>query len=186
MKARAKPGGVYFKFIKPNAGREAIYVAGRNGGKALVHDVGIGKLIAGTLALDPRGSRAMEDCRHPITEAGIGHLIDTLQERWAAEMKPGETHVTIQPGAKVGDRVCTMIDSTHPNRAQGYMFHKVRVYVDEELGLPIRFEAYEWPRRPGAQPELLEEYTYAHLRLNVGLRDADFDPSNEQYSFGRF
>jgi hypothetical protein len=186
MKARTKPLGVYFKFVKPNAGREAIYVAGRNGGKAVVHDVGLGKLIAGTLALDPLGSRAMEDCRHPITEAGIGHLIETLAERWGAEMQSGETHVTVQPGVMVGDRACTLIDSTHPKRAPGYMFHKVRVYFDQEHGLPIRFEAYAWPRRPGAQPELLEEYTYANLKLNAGLREADFDPANKQYSFGRF
>jgi hypothetical protein len=186
MKARTKPMSIYFKFVKPNAGREAIYVVGRNGGKVVVHDVGIGKLIAGTLHLDPRGSRAMEDCRHPVTEAGIGNLIETVAERWAAEMRHGETQVVVQPGAKVGDRVCTMIESAHPNRSPAYMFHKVRVYIDHELGLPIRFEAYDWPRKPGGPTELLEEYTYANLKVNVGLRESEFDPSNAQYSFGRF
>lgn len=186
MKARTKPMGIYFKFVKPNAGREAIYVAGRNGGKVVVHDVGIGKLIAGTLHLDPRGSRAMEDCRHPVTEAGIGNLIDTLTERWAIEMKHGETQVVVQPGAKVGDRLCTMIESAHPRKGPDFMFHKVRVYIDQELGLPIRFEAYDWPRKPGGPTDLMEEYTYAGLKVNVGLRDAEFDPSNQQYSFGRF
>jgi hypothetical protein len=186
MKSRTKPFSVYFKFAQPNKGREAIYVAGRHGGKAMVHDVGIGKLIAGTLALDPRGSRAMEDCRHPITEAGIGHLIDTVAERWGAEMKQGETLVAIHHGAKVGNRACTMIESKHPQKAPNYMFHMVRLYVDDELGLPIRFEAYDWPRRRGIAPELVEEYTYANLRTNVGLRESDFDPSNAQYSFGHF
>jgi hypothetical protein len=186
MKFRTKPSSVYVKFVRPNAGREAIFVAGRHGNKALVHDVGLGKLVAGTLALDPRGSRAMEDCRHPITEAGLGHLIEMLSTRWGIEMKPGETKVTVEPGMRVGQRSCTMIESAHPKRAPGYMFAMVRVYFDNELGLPIRFEAYDWPRRPGQPPELLEEYTYANLRLNVGLREADFDPSNESYSFGRF
>ncbi len=71
MKARTSPSSIYFKFRSPNKGREAIYVVGRNNGKVLAHDVGIGKFLAGTLSLDPRGSMAMEDCRHPITEAGI-------------------------------------------------------------------------------------------------------------------
>ena len=35
MKARTRPQSIYFKFVRPNAGREAIYVAGRNGGRAI-------------------------------------------------------------------------------------------------------------------------------------------------------
>lgn len=186
MKARTRPQSIYFKFVKPHAGREAIYVAGRNGGNAVVHDVGLGKLLAGTLELDPRGERAMEDNRHPITEAGLGHLIETVHERWNAELKPGESRVTIAPNTRVGDRLCTMIESVHPQRGPQYMFHKVKLYFDQENGLPIRFEAYDWPRRPGAAAELLEEYTYHNLRLNHGLSQHDFDPSNPQYSFGRF
>ena len=186
MKARTRPMSVYFKFAKPHAGREAIYVAGRNGGKVLVHDVGLGKLLAGTLAIEPRSARAMEDNRHPVTEAGLGHLLTTLEERWGAEMRPGETHVVIHTGAKVGNRTCTMVESTHPRKAPAFLFHKVKIYFDDENGLPVRFESYDWPRRPGAAPDLLEEYTYANLRTNVGLRESDFDASNAQYSFGRF
>jgi hypothetical protein len=186
MKARTRPASIYFKFARPNAGREAIYVAGRNGGNVVVHDVGLGKLIAGTLNLDPRSDRAMEDNRHPITEAGLGHLIETVSWRWGAEMKHGETRVKITPNTRVDGRACTMIESVHPQRHANYLFHKVRLFVDAEHGLPIRFEAYDWPRRAGQKAELIEEYTYAKLRLNVGLSERDFDPSNEQYSFGRF
>jgi hypothetical protein len=186
LKARTRPQSIYLKFVKPNAGREAIYVAGRHKGKALVHDVGIGKLLAGTLALDPKGEMAMEDCRHPITEAGIGHLIDELSTRWSAEMKHGETVVTFHPAARVGLRSCTMIESTHPLKQPGYLFHTVKVYIDQENRLPIRFEGYDWPRRPGEVPELMEEYTYHNLKINTGLTEHEFDPKNKQYSFGRF
>lgn len=186
MKVRARPLSVYFKFQQPYTGREAIYVAGKNRGHVLAHDVGIGKLVAGTLDLDPRGSRAMEECLHPITEAGIGHLIDTVYERWMAEMSPAGSQVTLYPSAHVGQRDCLMIDSTHPKREKRFMFYKVKLYVDKELGLPIRYEAYDWPRRPGDQGELVEEYTYMNLRLNVGLREYDFDTANKGYSFGRF
>ncbi|MBX6315170.1 MAG: DUF1571 domain-containing protein [Isosphaeraceae bacterium] len=187
MKVRARPLSIYVKFQrpKPKAGREGIWVSGRNGGKVIVHDVGLGKLLAGTLHVDPRSEMAMEDCRHPITEAGIGYLIDTLSAGWARELQPGETRVTIHQNAQVGNRPCTLIESTHPQRQPGFTFHRVRVYIDHEHNLPIRFEAYDWPRRPGVAPELLEEYTYQDLRLNTGLRDLDFDPRNEQYSFGR-
>jgi hypothetical protein len=60
------------------------------------------------------------------------------------------------------------------------------ISIDKELNLPIRFEAYDWPARPGHEPLLMEEYTYSNLRLNVGLKERDFDPNNTQYSYGRF
>jgi len=186
MKARTKPLSIYFKFRTPNAGREAIYVEGRNRGKAIVHDVGFGKFVAGTLHLDPRGRRAMDGNRHPITEAGIGNLIDKLIAGWDREMNARDSVVTIKPGMLVNKRPCTMIISSHPRRSREFTFHEVRVYIDHEHGLPIRFEAYGWPRRPGEKPPLLEEYTYIDLKLNPGLTNRDFDPSNKAYSFGRF
>lgn len=186
MKARTSPTSIYFKFQKPNKGREAIYVAGRNSGKVLAHDVGIGKLIAGTMNLDPRGTMAMEECRHPITEAGIGALIDTVAKHWNAELKPGESQVAFDDSMRIGQHDCTMIESVHPLPHPNYLFHKVRLYIDREHGLPIRFEAYDWPKKPGAEPELMEEYTYLDLKTNVGLSNRDFDPSNTAYSFGRF
>jgi hypothetical protein len=35
-----------------------------------------------------------------------------------------------------------------------------------ELNLPVRFDAYDWPKAPGEQPELAEEYTYLDVKLN--------------------
>lgn len=186
MKARTSPQSVYFKFRQPNAGREAIYVHGRNGGKAIVHDVGIGRLVAGSLHLDPRSRRAMDGNRHPITDAGIGFMTDTLLEGWHREMNPLDTVVTIREGVLVNKRPSTMIVCNHPRRAPHFVFHEVRLYIDDEFGLPIRFEAYDFPQRVGETPPLVEEYTYTDLRLNVGLSDYDFDPSNKAYSFGRF
>lgn len=186
MKSRTKPQSVYFKFQQPNKGREAIYVAGRHGGKILAHDVGWGKLLAGTMTLDPKGSMAMDENRHPVTEAGIGALIETVAHRWGIELTPGESRVTIQPSVRVGQHSCRMIESVHPAKAPEFLFHMVKLYIDHEHGLPIRFEAYDWPKHTGAAPELVEEYTYLNLRVNVGLRDRDFDVANPQYSYGRF
>ncbi len=186
VKARTKPSSLYFKFIQPNAGREAIYIHGQNNNKIIAHDVGLGRVVAGTMHLDPKGGMAMEENRHPVTEAGLGSMIDTVKERWDSELHPGESIVTFHPHAKVGDRPCLMVETTHPRPGPDFLFHKVKFYVDKELGLPIRFEAYDWPKRPGAEPELIEEYTYMSLRVNVGLKDRDFDPNNRQYSYGRF
>ncbi|MHC5542634.1 DUF1571 domain-containing protein, partial [Singulisphaera rosea] len=150
------------------------------------HDVGLGRLVAGTMKLDPLGDMAMEDNRHPVTEAGIGALIETVASRWKAELTPEESKMVFHPTSKVGSIPCTMIESIHPEKRPEFFFHVVKLYIDNEHGLPIRFEAYDWPKHPGAAPELVEEYTYMNLRVNVGLRDHDFDPANPQYSYGRF
>lgn len=186
MKVRTKPNSIYFKFHQPIQGREAIYIAGKHDSKILAHDVGLNKFLAGTLALEPTSSRAMENCRHPITEAGIGPLLDTLAKRWALELDPEETKVAFRDDMLVASRRCTMIESKHPARRPAFLHHMVRVYIDQELNLPIRFEAFDWSKREGLEPELTEEYTYTQLRVNVGLQDIDFDVSNSHYAFGRF
>ncbi len=186
MKARSKPHSIYLRFEQPAQGREAIYIEGQNKGKLLAHDVGLGRLIAGTLHLDPGGAQAMEESRHPITEAGIGRLIDTLWNRWSVELKPEDSTVELRDDMMIGDRKCTLIETIHPRPRHHLMFHKVRLFVDQELGLPIRFEGYDWPRAQGQAPQLVEEYTYTNVRLNVGLGDRDFDTANPAYAFGRF
>lgn len=186
MKVRTKPFSVYMKFHNPKAGREAIYVQGANNNKVVAHDVGVAKVLAGTLRLNPREKMAMEDNRHPITEAGIGHLIETLVDRWAVELQPGESQVTIDTHHVWGNRPCTLIVSTHPEKRPEFLFHEVKVYIDHELGLPVRFEAYDWPHDASGRPVLVEEYSYQDLIINVGLDHADFSDGNKAYSFGRF
>ena len=186
MKARSSPKSIYFRFEDPYKGREAIFVEGRNSGKILAHDVGFTKLLAGTLELEPRSPRAMEECRHPITQAGIGSLIETIAQRWAAELSPDESVVLFDCNMTIGPRRCTMIEAIHPQNRADFQFYKVRLFIDSELNLPIRFEGYDWPSEPGAPADLVEEYSYVDLKLNVGLGDLDFDTCNPQYSFGRF
>lgn len=186
LKARAAPLSFYVKCANPRAGREAIWIKGKHDGKVVAHDAGLVKVLAGTMYLDPKGGVAMEDNRHPITEAGLGNMIDTVRHRWDIELKPGATQVRFAPGMKVGDRECTMIETTHTRHDASFVFHRVRIFIDDALGLPIRLEGYDWPKHVGAAPELVEEYTYGHLKLNPGLTDRDFDPGNPSYAYGRF
>lgn len=186
MKVRNRPYSVYFRFQQPNKGREAIYVEGRNDGYVLAHDVGFTRLLAGTMRLDPNGSRAMENCRHPITRSGISNLIDTVLTRWTAELTDGESVVLFDPRMRLGSAPCLLIEAIHPEKKPNYMFHKVRLFIDSKLGIPVRFEAYDWPEAAGDAPLLLEEYAYDGIKLNPGLSESDFDAGNPGYAFGRF
>jgi hypothetical protein len=186
MKARTDPRSIYLKFEDPHKGREAIYVEGRNGGKILAHEVGFTRFLTGTLEIEPTSAQAMEENRHPITDAGIGKLIDTVDKRWSSELSSTETVMNFDPDMMIGPRKCLLIESIHPHRRPDYKFHKVRLFIDSELNLPIRFEGYDWPKEKDGAADLLEEYSYINLKVNVGLGDVDFDIANPQYCFGRF
>ena len=99
----------------------------------------------------------MENNRHPITDAGIGALIDTVCRRWAAELTPEESLVVFDPEMMIGPRRCLMIEAVHPHRQADFQFHKVRLFVDAENRLPIRFEGYDWPTEEGGPAELVED-----------------------------
>jgi hypothetical protein len=186
MKARTQPKSIYFKFVSPYTGREAIHVEGKNNGNILAHEVGITRLLAGTLEIEPNSARAMQENRHPITSAGIGAMIETICNRWDVELTPEESVVVIDENQMIDSRSCMLIESIHPRKSEQFNLHKVRLFIDKEIGLPIRFEGYDWPAEEGGEADLVEEYAFQDLKLNVGLDDVDFDAANKQYAFGRF
>ena len=71
----------------------------------------------------------------------------------------------------------------HPVPRTNFQFHRLRLFVDEQLKLPVRYEQYDWPQQPGGPPELVEEYNFMNLQINNGFTDADFDPRNPRYGF---
>lgn len=178
------PFSVYLRFLTPAQleGREVIYVDGRYNGKIIARRGGL-RMAYMTFGLDPKGELAMQDNRYPITEIGFKNLIKRLVEVANEDMQYGECEVKYYPGAKINGRVCTMAQVTHPVRRPYFRYHLARLFIDDELQLPVRYAAYDWPETPGGPPRLMEEYTYLDIKLNVGLTDRDFDYHNESYNF---
>jgi hypothetical protein len=184
LKVRHEPFSVYMYFLGPERmkGQEALYVAGKNNGNLLGHGVGIRK-IAGTVPLLPTGALAMAGQRYPITEIGMYNLTKRLVEVGEKDKNFGECEVKFYAGAKINKRRATCIQVVHPVPRRNFTFNLARIYVDEQLNLPIRYEAYDWPAAAGGKPELMEEYTYMDIKLNNGFTDADFDENNPNYGF---
>lgn len=185
-KVRHQPFSVYMYFLGPDniKGRECIYVSGNNENKLIAHEGG-GRLraILPTVKIDPHGMLAMRGQRYPITEVGFRNLTVRLIEVAEQDTKYGECDVKFFKGAKINGRVCTCLQVTHPVPRQNFRFHIARVFIDDELNLPIRYESYDWPQEQGGQPTLLEEYTYMNLKINNGFTDAHFDEQNKEYGF---
>jgi hypothetical protein len=185
IKLRQNPFSVYMYFLGPPEikGQEVIYIEGQNNGNMWAHTVGIKNTMFGTVSIKPDGPIAMRGQRYPLTELGILNLIRRLVEVAEQDIKYGECEVKFYEGAKINGRVCTCIEVVHPVPRRNFLYHIARIFVDKELNLPIRYESYDWPTAPGAAPELMEEYTYLNLKLNVGFTNADFDVNNPNYKF---
>lgn len=181
----SQPLSVYLKFVKPAAvsGREVIYVEGRNEGNLVAHEGGFKGRFLPTVNIPPTGMLAMRGQRYPLTEIGVENLIVKLIERGQRARTNPEVKCEFRKNARVQDRVCTMMQVTQPTHRPEAEFHQAQVFIDDELNLPIRYIAFDWPRQTGAEPEVIEEYNYLKLKLNVGLTDADFDPNNAEYNF---
>ncbi len=179
------PLSIYLKFLAPESleGREVLYVKGRDDDQLLVRKGGR-YLSSLTTLIDPHGPMAMADHRYPITEMGILRLIERLVEVGRAELEHGECEVAVQHDFKTKHRVCTKVEVRHPHPRKHFQYHLARIYVDNDLQLPIRFESYLWPQAGDEEPPLLEEYTYHDLKINVGLTDEDFDCDCPDYQFG--
>ena len=177
------PLSIYCRFLKPAscAGREVIWVAGQNNNKLVAHETGVIRGLV-RVNLDPEGGLAMRGNRYPIYEAGIENLVVKLIEKAERDRKAGACEVDFF-NSRVANRDCLLIKVRHDERRSPYDFHLAEVFIDRELGIPIRYAAYTWPRRAGEEPILEEEYTYTNIRLNVGLTDRDFDPDNPAYAF---
>jgi hypothetical protein len=184
LKVRHEPFSVYVHFDAPQdvRGQEVIYVAGRNNGNLLAHGVGL-KALVGTVSLDPRGAIAMQGSRHPITEIGILNFARRMIRVLESDARDPQYQVQHFAGAKVHGRSCTCMQFVHPAPGPGIPYYLARVYVDDELSVPVRGETYLWPTQRGGEPVLIQEYTYLNLRMNSGFTDRDFDVNNPQYRF---
>lgn len=176
MEVRTQPFSVHLKWLEPRSmvGQEAVYVAARNAAKMRVRGAGLLGAV-GFITLDVNDSRARRASRHNITEAGLGNLIDRFAAGWPNEVRHGGTEVHIDDFTFAG-RACTRVETIHAANPDGFfLFGRSVVFFDKETNLPVRVENYDWPKHPGEAGDLLEEYSYLDLRVNIGLDDKAFD-----------
>ena len=178
---------VALKFKKPfkvsmrwldgsNKGRLALYPFGSSGEKLLVRvPTFVGSV---TLTLDPGGSLAMRRRRHPITDVGMGRLLDFYKESVRRDPHLGEFSVEDRGEQTTFDRPTQRYFlGSRSKHTRGYDGMSAVIDVDREHRLPIYTEIFD------GNNQLVERYGYLDLRLNPGLTDADFDPKHPASGF---
>ena len=179
------PFSVYLKTLKPRkeAGREVVWTQGVNGNKLCAHETGL--LGMKRFYLDPTGWVAMQNNRYPIMDAGLENLMIKLVEKAEKAKADGQCVVTYRDNAEIMKRKCTVIELINQQRLESHDFHKAQVFIDTELNLPVRYASFDWPKVPGGEMEIIEEYTYVKVNLNPGFGDIDFSADNPAYKFPR-
>jgi hypothetical protein len=183
MKFRTKPFSVYFHYRnKSEEGRQAIYVDGKYGNNLVVKEVGI-KALAGSLSFKPDHPTVMAENRYPVTNVGIGNILEKSLKVWERESRLENVEIDVKffPNAKLKELPCEVVQLTYPKGRRDFEYSLTRVYFDKESKLPIRAERFGWPQRAGDKPPLVEDYVYTKLKINQKLTDADFDPA--RYGF---
>jgi len=171
-----RPFKVYMKWINPLQGQESLYVEGTNNNKVRAHGTGLTKLI--TVNLNPNGAMAMENSRHPITEAGLEILVKKIGSNLQRGLRAGELTSKDHGERTVYGRKTREVEGILPkDPAKGYYCYRCIVNLDVETKMPIKTQIFDW------EDQLVECYGYEHLNLNPGLSDRDFDPNNPEYHF---
>jgi hypothetical protein len=169
-----RPGRIYLRWtVGAPSGREIIFVPGRDGDRALVHEPG---LISGrfTLLMAPDHRRILAESRHPITDVGLGRLIELVASNVRRGMSRGDVQLIDHGDDGQGRR----IELSFPrDPSLGYYSWRFRATLHH--GLPVTAAVHDFDGR------LVAEYAYRDLRLNQGLTDTDFDPTNPAYGFPR-
>jgi len=180
LKFRREPFSVHFKWLGEHAhGREVLYVKGQHRNE--IHT----KLAAGDVPFAPAGKRmslAVDSAlvkaasRHPITEAGIGRLVEHLGAV-VTGMSKGDrscgtatylTQVTrsefTTPVDGIEWKVPVGYDSSLPKGGTRWMF------FDPKTRLPMVVVTHDERNHP------VEYYQYDLLQTPVKLDNDDFDP----------
>jgi hypothetical protein len=175
---------IYLHFVGPEemVDREVLWVEGTNGGKMVVRRGGT-RFEYLTLDLDPAGDAALQYSRYPASESGMIDMVRKLVDVGTADMQYGECEVQIFNDVKVDDRSCRCVQVVHPRRRSVFLFHIVRIFIADDVPIPVRYEAYSWPVGDSEDPPLIEEYTFQDIRLNVGFADAEFQRNYPAYKF---
>jgi hypothetical protein len=177
------PLHAYFLFVEPSkaAGRELIWIEGKNDGKLVAHEAGFMNLIRVNLA--PDSGLAMQGNKYPASQVGLENLLQKLIEKGTRDRQMPDCKVEVIDDLSWEDRTVKKIIVIHEKKSPLVDFHRAEILFDLNLMLPVSYSAYLWPKAGSDELPLEEQYIYHDLKVNVGLTEADFDPDNQNYNF---
>jgi Protein of unknown function (DUF1571) len=192
IKVRHKPFSVYMTWLTGDKGRELLYVEGKYDGKMLVKLGGVKGRLVPTLKLDPNGSQAMAESRHPVTNAGLLNLAKKVADYRRKDLKQkAAVKCRLFEDQVLNDRKTYCFVIEYPNAAASKVYRKSVIFVDKEWLVPVCVQNFGWPDGSAVEAAkldketLLEDYRFSSIHLDQKLADSHFDRYNEKYRLRR-
>ena len=176
IKVRVNPVGVYARFARPeaSAGMEVAYSGAKKDGKVRFRPAGVAGR-KGFQALTIDDPKFLAEHRHPVTEWGMGPIIELIATATAREKTLNNPVEVYTADFQFAGRNVTKYE-IHMRRPHAFRYAaQMVVFVDKETKLPVRFEAYGDPKPGTTAGELLESYSFTDLKFNNGLGENSFD-----------
>lgn len=170
-----KPRHYYFRWESGiERGREVIFVEGRHNSKIVAHPGGPLKFI--TFHLDPEGYLAMKENRHSLKNSGMEKILSLIESNVALAKAKNLDAIRLIGEGNFDGRPVHIVEGSFPEN-QGFYAYRIRIYFSPDIKLPLKVTIFDWSE------QLIEDYEFHELDINVGLSEKDFDPDNPNYSY---
>ncbi len=191
LKLRHEPFSVYMKWTEGNPGQELLYVDGQNEGEMVVRPGGLKGRILGAIKLDPNGTLAMNESRHPITEIGLLRLCEKVLHYRYSEASWTAGYSCVEDVTEFNGRPCHRFTIVYESPTWRPDYRKSVIWIDQEQLFVSKVENYSWPGDESVPADrldaetLVESYSYANIDFETQLAAVDFSTANEAYGLRR-
>lgn len=175
-----KPFSIYIKEVKGNNRyTELVYVKDQNDNKIIAHPKGSVGYVLSKAYVDPNGVWAMAGNRHPITEFGIGHILDLYNRDFERGISSNEVDIIPKGVVDIEGEEATQFELILTDKAHKDLYYASHTIIafSTRTFLPIDIQVFD------EKNNLLEHYRYLDLRIDNKFEDVDFDSRNPDYKF---
>ena len=192
IKMRHEPFSVFLSVVDGlHTGRQILYPVALDDPRLMVQLTKFGGRLP-ALRLEPTSTLAMNQCRYPITTAGIKELTKRALDLRQRELAHGPLVVTtMRDDATFDGRQAYefIVEYAKPELSKA-AYRKCQICIDRKLMVPVHIRNWTFAEfAPEADTDdldgttLLENYAFRDIDFDAHLDDSDFTYENETYAF---
>ena len=179
FKTRREPFSIYMRWT--DSAQEALYVHGENDNRLIVKPTKGLAAIRRVWRLEPDCRMAKQNCRYPITDAGLENLVIRIQAFYSQRDDWSKLASFDLEQARIADRDVTIINVTFTDEASVPEYGSSKFCFDTQSKLLTTVDNYGWAS--DGQRRLIEHYAYEQIVETSTPSDVDFSAENPAYRF---